>query len=102
MALISCKECGREISDTAAACIGCGAPIGGATAWPSSAGKIEIEATGRRYKNQMLLALAMLFAGCAMVLLVDGTDAAVIGTVVAIGGLLLWLKARFGAWYANG
>jgi uncharacterized membrane protein len=53
-------------------------------------------------QEQMLLALAMLFAGCAMVLLVDGTDAAVIGTVVAIGGLLLWLKARFGAWYANG
>lgn len=27
MALIKCKECGREISDKAAACVGCGAPI---------------------------------------------------------------------------
>lgn len=26
MPLISCKECAREISDTAAACPGCGAP----------------------------------------------------------------------------
>lgn len=27
MALIKCAECGKEISDKAAACIGCGAPI---------------------------------------------------------------------------
>lgn len=27
MALISCSECGREISDKAAACPGCGAPV---------------------------------------------------------------------------
>lgn len=26
MALIKCPECGREISDTASACPGCGAP----------------------------------------------------------------------------
>ena len=28
MALIKCSECGKEISDKAAACIGCGAPVG--------------------------------------------------------------------------
>jgi hypothetical protein len=27
MALITCGECGREISDKAPACVGCGAPI---------------------------------------------------------------------------
>lgn len=27
MALISCSECGKEVSDKAAACPGCGAPI---------------------------------------------------------------------------
>ncbi|MCM0752208.1 hypothetical protein DEA98_16000 [Brucella pseudogrignonensis] len=27
MALIKCSECGREISDKAAACVGCGAPV---------------------------------------------------------------------------
>ncbi len=27
MALIKCKECGKEISDTASACVHCGAPI---------------------------------------------------------------------------
>jgi hypothetical protein len=30
MALVKCSECGREISDKAAACVGCGAPVDGA------------------------------------------------------------------------
>ncbi len=28
MAMITCSECGRAISNKAAACIGCGAPVG--------------------------------------------------------------------------
>lgn len=27
MALIKCRECGRTVSDRAAACVGCGAPL---------------------------------------------------------------------------
>ena len=27
MAMIKCKECGKEISDTAKACVNCGAPL---------------------------------------------------------------------------
>lgn len=30
MALIKCSECGKEVSDKASSCPGCGAPIGGA------------------------------------------------------------------------
>jgi hypothetical protein len=32
MALIKCLECGREVSDKAPVCLGCGAPIAGAVA----------------------------------------------------------------------
>lgn len=35
MSLIICRECGKEISDQAAACIHCGCPITPATAWNS-------------------------------------------------------------------
>jgi hypothetical protein len=31
MALITCSECGRAVSDRAAACIGCGAPLSAAS-----------------------------------------------------------------------
>jgi len=34
MAMVNCSECGREVSDKAAACVGCGAPI--ATLAPAS------------------------------------------------------------------
>ena len=30
MAMVSCSECGRAVSDQAPACIGCGAPLPGA------------------------------------------------------------------------
>jgi hypothetical protein len=30
MTIIKCSECGRAISDKAAACVGCGAPVGAA------------------------------------------------------------------------
>jgi zinc-ribbon domain len=36
MALVKCLECGREVSDKAAACSGCGAPIGAATSTPAA------------------------------------------------------------------
>jgi hypothetical protein len=29
MAIITCSECGRAVSDKAAACVGCGAPLAG-------------------------------------------------------------------------
>lgn len=35
MAMIKCSECGKDISDKAAACIGCGAPIMAATEEPT-------------------------------------------------------------------
>jgi len=35
MALIKCSECGREISDKAEACPGCGAPVAATTKPPS-------------------------------------------------------------------
>ena len=37
MALIHCSECGREISDRAASCPGCGAPVGASTVSESTA-----------------------------------------------------------------
>lgn len=37
MALIQCSECGREVSDKAAACPGCGAPIAAPAASPAPA-----------------------------------------------------------------
>jgi uncharacterized membrane protein YvbJ len=102
MALVSCTECGRDVSDKAAACVGCGAPIGAAPVRAAVSGKVEVEATGRRYKNQMIMAVLMLLFGCVLLFANSSMGASVFGTLVALAGLLLWLKARFSAWYNNG
>jgi len=49
MALIKCKECGKEVSDKAAACIGCGAPIVGAAETPMP---VPERASGVTRQNQ--------------------------------------------------
>jgi zinc-ribbon domain len=50
MALINCSECGREISDKAAACPGCGAPVG--SGMPSGKESEQSHAVGRVKYNR--------------------------------------------------
>ena len=42
MAMIKCSECGKDISDTAPACVGCGAPMAVAAAKSDSSDKFEL------------------------------------------------------------
>lgn len=46
MALIQCGECGREISDKAASCIGCGAPIENAPSGVASPTSVKLNSDG--------------------------------------------------------
>ena len=58
MALISCPECGKEISDKAVSCIGCGAPVqSSGIPLPSLPTKISFDkATGQFSGTKALLA----------------------------------------------
>ena len=42
MAMIKCSECGRDISDTAIACVGCGAPMAVAAAKSDRSGMFDL------------------------------------------------------------
>ena len=55
MALTACRECGHQISDTAAACPSCGAPVSG--------GVVTTQATGRRFKGLQLAGVLIMSAG---------------------------------------
>jgi len=70
MALIKCSECAKEISDRAAACPSCGAPVGGGTATaPSSAAvtkSVRVERAGFKWEpTGFVLILVAMFAGFA-------------------------------------
>lgn len=42
MAMIKCSECGKDISDTAPACVGCGAPMAVAATTSDNSNKIDL------------------------------------------------------------
>lgn len=55
MALIACGECGREISDKAAQCIGCGAPVEVTADRPALPTEVRVEPDGTFSGTKALL-----------------------------------------------
>jgi hypothetical protein len=99
MALISCKECGNQVSTLASACPKCGAPIAAAAV------KTPVQTTELTSKD-------LKFKGClARIALVIGAFIAWqgfsngsqflgwIGMLVVTFGAVLWLATRFSIWW---
>ena len=74
MALVKCSECGKDVSDKAAACPGCGAPLLTAAGTPVTVNKtVRVVRAGQRWE--------------------------VIGAVLVIGGLIAAIAGAGGlAW----
>jgi hypothetical protein len=106
MALITCPECARDISDRAVTCPACGNPMRPKTAQCTEVGPmvsrtVTIEATGKTYK-------ALQFAGAAAIALAVASCAAAVpgsgswsGFVFLIG-IALYTCGRIGAWWKHG
>lgn len=78
MALISCTECGKEVSDKAASCPSCGAPISDASAVslnPQSHAKVT--RTGAKWE------------GIGFILIIVGMIMAAMASQGGFGGLLI-------------
>ena len=94
MALVTCPDCGAEISDKAAACIKCGAPVAVA---PTN-GVVTTQQTGKTYKGLQFVGVVFLALGvgaCAS----GSKDATVPLTMI---GALLYAIGRIGAWWKHG
>lgn len=96
MTMIKCSECGRAVSDKAAACVGCGAPLvkpsgfGGFNLVPEQ--KPVAPPTPRQIRLRALLASLALVIGVIWAGAADhGTDrnrlSVVIAALLVIGGL---------------
>ena len=116
MPLISCPDCGREISDSAAACLGCGRPMelgearqpatskGYGSHWdvpvrqrPEGGETVTTQQTAKKFKGQMLAGGALCALG--VVLMVAGE---MFGSLLAAVGVGWYLGARAWAWWNNG
>jgi hypothetical protein len=92
MALIACSECGRAVSDKAAVCIGCGAPL-------TTSSPIDLVAkrskapppTRAQIKRRALLSLSILALGLIWAVLLDHRPnnrlASFMAALLIIGGL---------------
>jgi hypothetical protein len=64
MTMISCSECGRSISDRAAACVGCGAPLSAPSSIPlAPVPSTQLPPTRRQIRWRLLIASLMLVSG---------------------------------------
>jgi hypothetical protein len=64
MTMITCSECGRSISDRAAACIGCGAPLAARSSLAlAPAPSADLPPTRRQIRWRLLFASLMLLGG---------------------------------------
>lgn len=62
-----------------------------------------IQATGKRYKGQMLAATLLVAAGVVMIVVAQGDDGRLLwGAGVAAAGLAWYAVARLRAWWHHG
>lgn len=119
MALTTCTDCGRQVSDKAAACPHCGCPIGSgqptsghvASDAPVHRPPVQtIERTGKGWKAVQLLGgvIALLgFAACCAVFSPNATNVekqqlADSGVWMSFAGFVVWVIGRIGGWWNHG
>ena len=102
MALIKCKECGRDVSSNAAACPNCGNPISNVIESRAAGATLTTtQATSKKFKGQQVL--ATLVIGLGVVFMVSGNPTAMMfGAAIGFAGLIWYLVARAQAWWHHG
>jgi uncharacterized membrane protein YvbJ len=94
MALITCPDCGKQVSEQAAACIGCGRPLKADLAKNPSAGSSEAVKKGaQRSKLRTDLGQAIAFVGLTIAVIVGIVGSPLVGWLFALValGLAIWI-----------
>ncbi len=93
MALVKCSECGKEVSDKAAACPGCGAPIAATSPAVSlnPASHAHVTRTGAGWEGLgfILIVVGMLVGTAA------NPPVSTLGGIAAFVGIVVFIIGRF-------
>lgn len=101
MPLVTCRDCGRDVSDRATVCPGCGGPMQPATAGPRPVQTIE--QTGKGWKQAQLAGVVLvLLSVLAFVWSIDGQVDPVLAVILFAAGFTLLVMGRLGAWWYHG
>lgn len=105
MALISCPECEKSISDQADNCPLCGYPIRKIISSAAAKHIVTIQATSKKWKVLQLIGGFLCIIGiisCSMVISKNSPgDPDTSGVFIFFIGFLLFFIGRLGAWWNN-
>lgn len=106
MALIRCHECRNQVSDTAASCPHCGAPIAGASeSRAAGANLTTTQLTSKRFKLHAIGALSAFLIGLAMAIAAtpeaegESSAAAGIAGLMMLGGGVWYFVTKLRVWW---
>lgn len=92
MALTTCADCGRQVSESAASCPGCGRPLH-APKRPTT-----IQATSKLHKGVQAIGILLLLTGVVVGMAGNWGS----GWMFILFGSVLYIVGRAGAWWNNG
>lgn len=101
MALIKCLECKGQVSDQAATCPHCGAPVTSAKETSATGQPLTtIQQTSKKFKLQTVLSIGLALFGLLFLWAESssGQDGK-IGSSLAVIGFLWYLITRIRAWW---
>lgn len=102
MALITCPDCQKQISDQAPTCPNCGRPI---AATHANEKKVQtIEATGKYWKGMQLfggMSICIGIISCVRLFSYPETASPIVPVAFLILGVLLLIFGKFGAWWEH-
>jgi hypothetical protein len=104
VALVSCPECGKQVSDKAANCIGCGAPLGANRVEVGAIGKqvSTIEETSKSLKMHIVGAAILFWGGLFILWSASSSGSGGLGHIGAwatLIGFFWWLATRLRIWW---
>jgi uncharacterized membrane protein YvbJ len=105
MALVTCRECGKQVSDAASACPQCGAPVVHRDEVKTPTPVITTQQTSKRLKFYLLLALGLFVVGAVMSFSSSNTgskEAVPIAGLLMVAGIVLGIVTKVRSWWHHG
>lgn len=86
MALVKCSECGKQVSELASACPGCGAPIRS-----DATVHVKVTRTGAKFEG---VGFGLIVLGM-FALMADHPVISTLGTLAMLSGFVVFIIGRF-------
>lgn len=102
MALLTCPDCDRRVSDAAASCPNCGRPMAGARSLAAGRDTVTTQRTSKPWKLAGVAGGLLIVVGIVSLLAGAATTTGILsggGVLLIAIGLLLVLLGRLGAWW---